>query len=104
MSTYQGQCGYCDVSTEACWPSPVFPGPTEKFGASDQKEFRATATVYGHSVTIVRNGGVPRFTSASDYLRYKKGQVAAGSGAGYRPYRSPPSAAVAAIIATGCPA
>lgn len=102
MSTFQGQCGYCDPSGN-CWPAPVFPGQTEQFGASDQKEFRATAAVYGGVLSTKLAGGVPRFTSATDYLRYKKGQLAAGSAAGYRPYRPPPSAAIADIIATGCP-
>lgn len=100
MSTFQGQCGYCDPS--GCWPAPVFPGQTEQFGGSDSKEFRATATVYGHALTIQRSGGVPRFTSATDYLRYKKGLIAAGSAGGYRPYRAPP-APIADMIAAGCP-
>jgi hypothetical protein len=101
MSTFQGQCGYCDPS--GCWSSPVFPGQTEQFGASDQREFRATATVYGHVVAEKRRGEVVRFASATDYMRYKKGLLAAGSAAGYRPYRPPPSAAIASMIATGCP-
>ena len=102
MSTFQGQCGYCDPS-DGCWPSPVFPGQTEQFGASDQKEFRATATVYGSTVAAQRRGEVVRFASATDYLRYKKGLIAAGSAGGYRPYRPPPSAAIESMIATGCP-
>ena len=101
MSTFQGQCGYCDPS--GCWSSPVFPGQTEQFGASDQREFRATAVVYGHVVARKQRDEVVRFASATDYLRYKKGLLAAGSAAGYRPYRPPPSAAIASMIATGCP-
>jgi len=100
MSTYQGQCGYCDPS--GCWPAPVLPLQTERFGSSDRKEFLATATVYGHALSIVQADGKPRFTSATDYLRYKKGQIAAGSAAGYRPYRAPP-APIADMIAAGCP-
>jgi hypothetical protein len=101
MSTFQGQCGYCDPSA-GCWPSPVFPGQTEQFGGADSKEFRATATVYGGALLTQRAGGVPRFTSATDYLRYKKGQIAAGSAGGYRPYRAPP-APIKDMIAAGCP-
>ena len=100
MSTFQGQCGYCDPS--GCWPAPVFPGQTEQFGGSDSKEFRATAAVYGHALQVKRAGGVPRFASGSDYLRYKKGLIAAGSAGGYRPYRAPP-APIADMIAAGCP-
>jgi hypothetical protein len=96
MSTFQGQCGYCDPS--GCWPAPVFPGQTEQFGGSDSKEFRATATVYGHALLTQQK----RFASATDYLRYKKGLIAAGSAGGYRPYRAPP-APIADMIAAGCP-
>jgi hypothetical protein len=102
MSTYQGECGYCDPSGN-CWPAPVFPGQTEQFGGSDQKEFRATASVYGHALQVRQSGRAPRFASATDYLRYKKGAIAAGSASGYRPYRPPPSAAIADMISAGCP-
>lgn len=93
MSTHQGSCG-----GECNEGAPVLPKLESQLSVGQRTSLLAEATIYYHQVTT----GKQQFASASDYLRYKKARLMAGTPvctAG----RPPQSAIIAGLIATGCP-
>ncbi len=96
MSTYQGMCGgACQGGAGA----PVIPKPESQLSSSMRTNVLGDALVYQHQVTT----GKKQFASATDYMRYKKARILAGTPlcvAG----RPPQSAIITRLIETGCQA
>lgn len=101
MSTYQGQCGWCDPVAAVAGDCPntvILPTGLAQFSGSELLATKSSATVYfGANLS-----GQTQFKSGADYMQYKKARALAGSSS-YKQLRPPPSAAVAQLQAAGCP-
>jgi hypothetical protein len=101
MSTYQGQCGWCDPVAAVAGDCPntvILPTDTAQFSGSELVATRASATVY----FAANQSGQTQFKSGADYMQYKKALALSGSSS-YKQLRPPPSSAVAELKAAGCP-
>lgn len=101
MSTYQGTCGACDASGTCC-PAPVLPSYESHLSTAQLRDLKSAAIVYTEAVTVKRAGGVPRFTSHADYIKYRRAQTLAGGASRLPPCRAPQSAIITQLEAVGC--
>jgi hypothetical protein len=72
--------------------------------SAQRQTAKADAAFYGHvnAARVASGQNSYQFSSAADYLRYKKARILANP-ATNDPYRGAPSAAIAAMQRAGCP-
>ena len=97
MSTYQGQCGWCDTSGN-CSGSPVLPTETAQMSSGMRTGLLTSATVLNHQLA----SGRTQFASAGEYLHYKKARALTGS-LQYGGWRGPQSVIIKNLNEAGCP-
>lgn len=101
MSTYQGTCGACDTSGSCC-PAPVLPSYESHLSTAQLRDLKSAAIIYTEAITTKRAGGVPRFRSHADYIKYRRAQALTGGASRLPPCRAPQSAIITQLEAVGC--
>lgn len=92
MSTYQGDCGICGS------PAPILPTHERQLSSAQRTNLLSAAVIYQDK----RTSGKTQFSSAAEYMSYKKAQLMAASPL-CKAGRPPQSAIVEAlIIVSGC--
>jgi hypothetical protein len=91
MSESQGNCGDC-TAAGGCIGSPIFANITNQLSSGTLTNARAELTIFQH---IPNTTYPPKFKSAADYLRYKKGQLMTSPKYGvYKNVRSLPTSLI----------
>lgn len=92
MSTYQGDCGICGT------PAPILPTVEQQLNSGQRTDLLSAAIIYYGQI----NTGKTQFSSAAEYLSYKKARLMAATPL-CKAGRPPQSSIVEGLILTsGC--
>lgn len=97
MSEWEGKCGDC-TPNGGCIGAPVLANINSQLSSATLTNARAELTIFNH---VPNTTYPPKFKSAADYVRYKKGQLMTSPQYGiYKNVRSLPTSL---IVPRTCP-